>query len=77
MRRQQSPVFWCRFLIKENQGETNMADQNNNPAVGSASEGGLLDTSRPDGLGTPSDDQPVLPSKQPVRTPPDVTKRKK
>ena len=41
-------------------------------------QGGTLDdASRPNGYGTPSEDQPVLPSRQPVPTPKDVTKRKK
>jgi hypothetical protein len=38
----------------------------------------LLDTRYPaQGLGKSSDDQPNLPSRQPVATPKDVTKRKK
>jgi hypothetical protein len=38
---------------------------------------GVLENNRPDGLGKPSDDQPVLPSRQPIPTPPDITKRRK
>ena len=35
------------------------------------------DQTFPDGLGSPSNDAPVLPSRQPVPTPRDVTPRKK
>jgi hypothetical protein len=37
----------------------------------------LLDESRPNGHGSPSPNDPVLPSRQPVQTPRDVTPRKK
>jgi hypothetical protein len=42
-------------------------------------QGGKLDddTSRPDGVGVPSSDQPNLPSRQPVQTPTSFTRRKK
>jgi hypothetical protein len=50
-----------------------MADDSKIPHLG----GTLDDATRPDGYGSPSNDQPVLPSRQPVPTPRDVTPRKK
>jgi hypothetical protein len=43
---------------------------------GSYGDRGVLESGRPDGVGSPSDDQPILPSRQAVRTPDDITKRK-
>jgi hypothetical protein len=42
---------------------------------GTYGDRGVLERGRPDGLGSPSDDQPILPSRQPIRTPPDVKRK--
>ncbi len=39
--------------------------------------GERLDTTFPDGVGKPSEADPVLPSRQPVRTPGDITPRRR
>jgi hypothetical protein len=36
---------------------------------------GILERGRPDGLGKASEDQPVLPSRQPIKTPGDVKRK--
>jgi hypothetical protein len=53
-----------------------MADENPYPVT--RPQGGQKDDTRfPDGLGKPGGgDDPVLPSKQPVRTPGDITNRR-
>jgi hypothetical protein len=38
---------------------------------------GILERNRPDGLGSPSSDQPNLPNPQPVKVPGNITRRKK
>jgi hypothetical protein len=46
------------------------------PTIERTSRDGVLERGRPDGLGQPSDDQPNLPSRQPIRTPPNFTKKR-
>jgi hypothetical protein len=50
-----------------------MSDDSKIPQQG----GTKLDDRYPDGVGEVSPDQPVLPSRQPIPTPKDITKRKK
>jgi hypothetical protein len=42
---------------------------------GAYGDRGVLERCRPDGVGVPSDDQPVLPGRQPVPTPGDVKRK--
>jgi len=58
-------------------GMMTMADDDYKLGVTRPQGGTLDDTSRPDGHGKPSEDAPILPSRQPATVPTDFPRRKK
>jgi hypothetical protein len=55
-----------------------LAQQDDNPLPVSRPEGGTkLDDTYPDGAGKPSEDAPILPSRQPVNIPADFPRKRK
>ena len=54
-----------------------MANDDNTIERGGPGDRGVLEKGRPDDVGKCSDDQPILPSRQPVNIPSDFPRRKK
>jgi hypothetical protein len=58
-------------------GRIQMANNDDTIERGSYGDRGVLEANRPDGYGSPSNDQPVRPSQEKVTIPTDFPKRRK
>ena len=70
---QQRPFGKVGTIITQNRRSRAMADNQVDRPQGGTKD----DRTFPDGVGEPSSDEPVYPSRQPIPTPKDVTRRKK